>query len=224
MRSTIILLLVLCVGINTSAQETIEITYESGKFPEGTSLYNLPKSFEKSNPDCYSIISNDTTFHFFASGKKGKNKYLQNGIFAHIPVRRSSYYVSSNHRHLSTNFTAFKRFLTYSTEDPNPKLYWMDTTKYILDIECQAAMVFNERGGSSTMWIARNVKPGLLTYLHGYVVTGIVMESLDLKYGTYSKAVKVEKTDNKIYFPKYYPQISREEYRRKMETKQKKWL
>ena len=224
MRSTIILFLVLFIGINSYAQETIEITYESGKVPEGASLYNISQPFEKSYPDCYSIISNDTTFHFFSSGKKGKKKYLQNGIFAHIPVPRSSYYVGSNHRHLSTNITAFKRFLVYANEDPNPNLYWMDTIKNILNIECQAAMVFNERGDSSTMWIARNVKPGLLTYHHGYVVPGIVMESLDLNYGGYSKAVKIEKTDNKIHFPKDYPQISRKEYSKKMEAQQKKWL
>jgi GLPGLI family protein len=217
MKSTIILFLMLCVGINTNAQETIEITYESGKFPVGASLYNLPKSFVSADRDCYSIISGDTTFHFSAPGKKGKSKQLTKGVFANKSVPRSSYYVGSNHSLLSTNITAFKRnCFVYSNEDPNPKLYWMDTTKNILNIECQAAMVFNERGDSSTMWIARNIKPGLLTYLHGYVVPGIVMESLDLKYGGYSKAVKVEKTDNKIHFPKDYPQISREEYRRKM--------
>ena len=217
MRSTIILFLVLFIGINTNAQETIEITYQSGKYPVGASLYNLPKSLEKSYHDCFSIISGDTTFHFFSTGKKGKSKHLKNGVYPNRAVPRSSYYVGSNHSLLSTNIVAFKRnSFYYSNEDPNPKLYWMDTTKNILNIECQAAMVFNERGDSSTMWIARNVKPGLLTYLHGYVVPGIVMESLDLKYGGYSKAIKVEKTNNKIHFPKDYPQISREEYLRKM--------
>ena len=215
MKSLLILFLVLFIGINTHAQETIEITYQSGKVPTGASLYDLPTSLEKFDHDCFSIISGDTTFHFFSTGKKGKNKHLKNGVYPNRAVPRSSYYVGSNHRHLSTNITAFKRnCFTYTNEDP--KLYWMDTIKNILNIECQAAMVFNERGDSSTMWIARNVKPGLLTYLHGYVVPGIVMESLDLKYGSYSKAIKVEKTNNKIHFPKDYPQISREEYVRKM--------
>ena len=216
MKSTIILFLVLYFGVKTNAQQTIEIPYESGKFPVGASLYNLPKSFEKSYPDCYSIISSDTTFHFFVKGKKGKNKYLRNGTFANKPVPRSSYYVGSNHRRLSTNIAAFKRNrFIYFNEELNPKFYWMDTIKTILNYECQAAMVFNERGDSSTMWIARNIKPGLLTYLHGYVVPGIAMESLDLKYGMYYNAIKVEKTNNQIYFPKDYPQVSLEEFRQR---------
>lgn len=217
MKKIIFLFLIVCFGKNSNAQETIEITYESGKYPVGASLYNLPESFVVSDRNCYSIISGDTTIHFSSPGKKGKSKYLKNGVFPNKAVSRSSYYISSNQRNLSINITAFKRnCFIYSDEEPNPKLYWMDTLKNILDIECQAAMVFNGRGDSSTMWIARNMKPGFLTYLHGYVVPGIVMESLDLKYGGYSKAIKIENTYNKIHFPNEYPQISLEEYRRKM--------
>jgi hypothetical protein len=68
--------------------------------------------------------------------------------------------------------------------------------KTILGYECQAAMIFNGDGDSSTMWIARNINPDLITFHHYFIVPGIVMESLNLKHGLYYKAVKVEKTYN----------------------------
>ena len=213
MKTIITLLVVLCIGNNSYAQETIEITYKSGRVPEGTSLYTAAKSLDKSRLDWYTIISNDTTFTFGASDKKEKKRYLKNGLYAKRPLHHSTYYESKNHSIFETSAFKGNYFIT-SEEKLNPKNYWMDTTKTILGYECQAAMIFSADGDSSTMWIARNVKPGLLTYLHGYVVPGIVMESLDLKYGSYRKAIKVEKTYNKIHFPKDYPQISRQEHLR----------
>ena len=214
MKSTLLLFILFNFYGDLKAQETIEITYESYDVPEGSSLYDLPTSAYKSGLTWFSIISGDTNFTFATTDKKGKKKYLKEGVYANKPIHHSGYYVSSNYNHFAT--VAFKgKYFIRSENKPSPKNYWIDTIKTILNYECQAAMIFSSEGDSSTMWIARNVKPDLVTYSNGFVVPGIAMESLDLKYGTYYKAVKVEKTDNKIHFPKDYPQISLAEYRQR---------
>lgn len=214
MKTTLSLILFFCIFGNLQAQETIEITYKSGRVPEGTSLYTAAKSLDKSRLNWFTIISGDTTFTFGTSDKKENRRHFKNGLYAREPIHHSMYYESKNHNTFAT--VAFKgNYFIRSEEKPNPKNYWMDTTKKILNYECQAAMIFRSDGDSSTMWIARNINPGLVTYHHGFVVPGIAMETLDLKHALYYKAVKVEKTNNQIYFPKDYPQISLEEFRQR---------
>ena len=214
MKTIITLLVVLCIGNNSYAQETIEITYESYFVREGSSLYKLKRPFSKNNFKWYSILSNDTTFTFGAANKKEMKSHLKDGKYPDKPLHHSTYYESKNHRIFETS--AFKgNYFIRSEEKLNPKNYWMDTIKTILGYECQAAMIFSGDGDSSTMWIARNIKPDLITFHHYFIVPGIVMESLNLKHGLYYKAIKVERTNNKIYFPNDYPQVSREEYFKK---------
>jgi GLPGLI family protein len=229
MKTTVILLLLFCILSDTYAQQTIEITYESFSVPEGSSLYHIKvpdtqSQFERDIADSekkwrwHLVISGDTTLTFSSSDKREKKKYLKDGVYANKPIHHSGYYVSSNHNHFAT--VAFKgKYFIRSEDMPSPKNYWMDTTKTILNYECQAAMIYNDYGDSSTMWIARNVKPGLVTNHNGFVVPGIAMESLILKHGTYYKAVNVEKTNNKIHFQKDYPQISRQEHLRRKKIK-----
>lgn len=214
MKTIIILFLVFFIGINTNAQETIEITYESFFVSEGSSLYKLKIPTSKRNLNWHSIISNDTSFTFAGVDKNSKTRRLKNGNYPDKPLHHSTYYLSENNSIFATS--AFKgNYFICSVEKPNLKNYWMDTTKIILGYECQAAMIYREDGDSSTMWISRNLKPGLITYHHGYVVPGIAMETLDLKNALYYKAVKLEKTNNHIYFPKDYPQLTLEEFRNK---------
>jgi GLPGLI family protein len=213
-KTIIALFVVLCIGNNSYAQETIEITYKNFSVSEGSSLYKLKAPKTKLKGNWYSIISNDTTFTFAAANEKERKSHLIDGKYPDKPLHHSTYYESKNHRIFETS--AFKgNYFIRSEEKLNPKNYWMDTMKTILGYECQAAMIFNGDGDSSTMWIARNIKPDLITFHHYFIVPGIVMQSLNLKHGLYYKAVKVEKTYNKIYFPKDYPQVSLEEFRQK---------
>lgn len=170
------------MGINTSAQETIEITYKNYFVGEGSSLFRLKSSSSKRTSYWNSIISNDTTFTFAGDGKKGKIRHISNGYYPDTILHHSNYYASQSNSVFETSAYKGNYFIAYESK-PNPKNYWMDTTKNILKIECQAAMIFSDNGDSSTMWIARSLQPGLITFHHGYVVPGIAMETLDLKHG-----------------------------------------
>ncbi|MBL0146631.1 MAG: GLPGLI family protein [Chitinophagaceae bacterium] len=198
MKAFICIVLSLAIGYSSFSQNTYCVTYKDFGRNDEISYAKVGNiTFQMDKVD-YLLAFNDTMAISFFGGSIKHYKNAENFLGKKI-TSHSSYFLNKS-KSLYVGISLSKRILFIARYSKRYSWNFVDTSKKIINYICKLAYHVTSKNDTLIAWYSPDVQFGYgFQEFNG--LPGLVLESISQVSNRHLIATKIEKIDQKLYFP-----------------------